>query len=127
MRRILYALGLAVGIVGIALLIAFWNFLQHWSAVHTGTISVLCGSSPCVNQPYYGFWSGFGSDLGEATMVVSLVTLATHHARMANCEVKGCWRLGRHSTAAGHRACRKHHPEGHLSEADLHRAHHAAK
>ena len=41
--------------------IAFWALYApqfgHWLQVHTGTINE--------SGPYYGFWSGFGSDLEE--------------------------------------------------------------
>jgi hypothetical protein len=59
----------------------------------------------------YLAWSGIGSDLGELAIVGGLIT----QARNANCEVHGCWRLGRHRTAAGHRVCRFHHPDEHLT------------
>lgn len=60
----------------------------------------------------YGFWSGFGSDLGEFAIVAGLVNLARRH----NCHVKGCWRVGRHPVE-GTRfiVCAKHHPEGDVS------------
>jgi hypothetical protein len=35
--------------------------------------------------------------------------------RKHTCEVHGCWRLGKHGTAAGHNVCRKHHPDDHLT------------
>lgn len=68
---------------------------------------------------WYGFWSGFGSDLGEVAIVGGLASMVRHR----NCEVHHCWRLGRHVTAAGHRVCRRHHPEDHLTAAAV-RAHH---
>jgi hypothetical protein len=52
---------------------------------------------------WYLWWSGVGADLGI------LGAVAGAYRRM-NCEVHGCWRLGRHATAAGHRVCRLHHP-----------------
>ena len=57
--------------------------LFHWFEVHTGTVNE--------SGPYYGFWSGFGSDIGEATLVVGVWAAWRHH----NCHVKGCARLGR--------------------------------
>ena len=72
---------------------------------------------------WYGFWSGFGSDIGEAAIVGGLMTMVRHR----NCEVKGCWPLGRHATAAGHRVCRKHHPDDHLTAEQAAASHHAAK
>jgi hypothetical protein len=60
---------------------------------------------------WYAWWSGSGADLGELAIVGGLASLVRHR----NCEVHGCWRLGRHATAAGHRVCRVHHPDDHLT------------
>ncbi len=61
-KALAVVLGLA-GLAGLALLIAYFDFLRHWTAIDSGTIY-----SP--NSPvYYNFWSGFGSDLGEATLI----------------------------------------------------------
>ena len=79
-------------------LTGIWIVL-HWLAVHTGTVN-----EP---GPYYGFWSGFGSDIGEIALIGAVLGIFRKH----NCEVKGCWRLARHETAAGHKVCRKHHPD----------------
>ena len=88
-----------------------WHtLLLHWTG------------SDNVSGPEYGFWSGFGSDLGEFAIVGSLLALVRHR----NCEVKGCWRLGRHTTAAGHHVCRKHHPEDHLTAEAVVTAHQEA-
>lgn len=76
-------------------------FLQHfwyWFEIHTGTVNE--------SGPYYGFWSGFGSDLGEITLVTALVMGARH----LNCAEKGCWRPGHPVAASGIRSCHKHHP-----------------
>jgi hypothetical protein len=95
---------------------AFW----HWFEVHSGTVNE--------SGPYYGFWSGFGSDIGEATLVVGVAAAWRHH----NCHVKGCPRLGRTVEGTPYIACPKHHPahEGKnraVSLATIHRAHRAAK
>jgi len=71
---------------------------------------------------WYGWWSGAGSDVSELALVGAL--LAGIRAR--NCEVRRCWRLGRHTTAAGHRVCRRHHPDDHLSAAQVISDHHSA-
>ncbi|HEY1668500.1 MAG TPA: hypothetical protein VGG54_22645 [Trebonia sp.] len=76
-----------------------------------------------VSGPQYGFWSGFGSDLGELAIVGGLLGMYRRH----NCEVKGCWRLGRHRTAAGHSVCRRHHPDDHLTAEQVEAAHYAAR
>lgn len=61
----------------------------------------------------YNFWSGFGSDLGELTLVagiVSLVLMAWHHF---DCHADGCPRLTWHVHADhGHPVCKRHHPDG---------------
>lgn len=93
------------------------HWLQHWLAVHTGSVNT--PGTP----PNYNFFSGFGSDLSEITQAISLIALAAAFLRHQNCEVKGCWRLGRHKTAAAHRVCRKHHPDDHLTPQDVLDAH----
>ncbi len=75
-----------------------------------------------LSGPWYGFWSGVGSDIAELAIIGGLITMVRQH----NCEVHKCWRLGRHKTAAGHRACRRHHPDGHLTHERLLRAHREA-
>ena len=90
-------------------------WLLHWLAVHTGTINE--------GGPYYGFWSGFGSDIGEVAILGGLATVVRRH----NCEVHKCWRLGRHQTAAGHHVCRAHHPDDRLTHQDVLDAHAATR
>ncbi len=80
------------------LLAAYHDLSWHWFEVHTGTVNE--------SGPYYGFWSGFGSDLGEATLVAGGIALFRHH----NCHVRGCVRLGRPVTNTPYLACPKHHP-----------------
>lgn len=70
----------------------------------------------------YQWWSGAGSDLGELAIIGGVYA----GLRKINCEVHGCWRIGRHGTAAGHRSCRKHHPDERLTVEALHAAHYAA-
>ena len=50
---------------------------------------------------WYLWWSGFGSDLGELTIVLVIY----HHL---NCHQSGCWRPARHATGG---YCRKHKKE----------------
>ena len=92
-------------------------FILHWLYIHTGIPGV---------GAYYGFWSGIGSDIGELTIVVALCTAIGTFLHRHNCEVKGCWRLQRHATAAGHIVCRKHHPDGPLTSEAVAEAHNAA-
>lgn len=88
--------------------------LAHWLYVHLG----IPGSGP-----WYGFWSGFGSDVGEVAIAGGLVTLVRRH----NCHVHRCWRIGRHQVeGTPHVVCRRHHPGGHLTHQALLDAHEAA-
>ena len=85
----------------------------HWFFIHTGTYN-----EP---GPYYAFWSGFGSDIGEVTLV-ALFFGWLHHI---NCGHKGCWRPFRHTTKKGHRLCKKHiaWPDADLDLHEIHEDH----
>lgn len=76
--------------------------MQHWLS-HFFGLDNLSG-------PFYGWWSGAGSDIGEVVLVGGLV----HWYRARTCHVdhpKFCWRPGRHPVAGTpYRACKKHHP-----------------
>jgi hypothetical protein len=94
----------AVVAVGIALLVAFFGFLRHWAAVHSGTLN----GGPDI---YYNFWSGFGSDLGEATLITAVAIGVYTGVRKVNCHTKGCWRIGHHQLdGTPYILCRHHHP-----------------
>jgi hypothetical protein len=103
-KALAVALGLA-GIAGLALLIAYFDFLRHWTAIHTGTIY------STTNPVYYNFWSGFGSDLGEATLI-GAVSIGVYTAvRKVNCHTKGCWRIGHYPLeGTPFHLCPHHHP-----------------
>jgi len=73
----------------------------HWLAVHTGTVNEA--------GPYYGFFSGFGSDIGEV-MIITGMAVGAHHA---NCHVKGCWRWGHPVGGLPYRLCHRHNPDHH--------------
>jgi len=89
---LLTILGVLVGIVVVAL---FFATVRHWLAVHTGTVNE--------SGPYYGFWSGFGSDLGEVTLVVGVAALYKRY----KCQT--CWRLAHHQVEGTHyRVCHHH-------------------
>jgi hypothetical protein len=104
-NRVVWLMGLVVAILVLALLIGFIGTLRHWFALHTGTLH----GGPDV---YYNFWSGFGSDLGEATLI-SAVSLGVYTGvRKVNCHTKGCWRIGHHPLeGTPYILCRHHHPE----------------
>jgi hypothetical protein len=79
--------------------------IRHWFALHTGVIH----GGP---DPYYNFWSGFGSDLGEATLISAVLVGVYTGVRKANCHVKGCWRIGHHPIdGTPYVVCKHHHPE----------------
>jgi hypothetical protein len=75
--------------------------MWHWFLHFTG--------SDNVSGPWYGFWSGFGSDIGELGIIGGLI----HSARSHTCHVKRCWRIG-HLKLDGtpFTVCTKHHPQG---------------
>jgi hypothetical protein len=94
--------------------IPHYAFLRHWVAVHTGTVN-----EP---GPYYGFWSGFGSDLTEFGIIGVISTGVYQLVRKYNCHYPGCWRVGTHSAADGQfLLCYHHHPdfEGKKPTADM--------
>ena len=103
-NKVVWVIGIAVGIVALALLIAFFAALRHWFALHTGTLH----GGPDV---YYNFWSGFGSDLGEATLISAVCIGVYTGVRKVNCHTKGCWRIGHHQLdGTPYILCKHHHP-----------------
>lgn len=71
-----------------------WHLFMHWTG------------SDNVSGPYYGFWSGFGSDIGEIALLAGIYTLLRKH----NCHVKGCKSVITSNDPEVHApACRKHH------------------
>jgi hypothetical protein len=103
-RRLRLGLFLVL-VVGIAFLIAFFDVVRHWLALHTGTLH----GGPDL---YYNFWSGFGSDLGEATLISAVGIGVYTGVRKVNCHTKGCWRIGHHPLdGTPYILCRHHHPD----------------
>ena len=85
--------------------------MPHWLLVFLGLNSA-SGRS-------YLLWSGALSDAG---ILAALVAFYIHHT----CHVGGCYWYARRTTAAGERACWKHHPHKRRTAADIHAAHAAA-
>jgi hypothetical protein len=80
------------------------NVVNHWLAVHTGTVN-----EP---GPYYGFWSGFGSDIAEFGILGAIATAVYQQVKKYNCHEPGCWRIGTHPAAGGQFVlCYHHHPD----------------
>ena len=103
-RKVVLGLVIVLLVVGLALLIVFFAAVRHWFALHTGIIH----GGP---DQYYNFWSGFGSDLGEATLISAVGIGVYTGARKVNCHTKGCWRIGHHVLeGTPYILCRHHHP-----------------
>ena len=97
LRRTLGLLAILIPVAILLLLILWHPFLVH-VAQETGTSNEASRA--------YGFWSGFGSDLGEATIVVGLVAAYRHR----NCHVRRCPFLGQKVEGTPYIACPRHHP-----------------
>jgi hypothetical protein len=103
-RKWVFGVPVLILVVGIALIIAFFAALRHWVALHTGTLH----GGPDL---YYNFWSGFGSDFGEATLISAVGIGVYTGVRKVNCHAKGCWRIGHHALeGTPYILCRHHHP-----------------
>lgn len=103
-NKVGWVIGVVVIILVIGLMIGFVGVVRHWFAVHTGTLH----GGPDV---YYNFWSGFGSDLGEATLISAVCVGVYTGVRKVNCHTKGCWRIGHHPLeGTPYILCRHHHP-----------------
>lgn len=56
---------------------------------------------------WYNFWSGFGSDIAEFSILIGVIAFYRKH----DCHVKGCWRFQHHAVeGTPYIVCRKHHP-----------------
>lgn len=89
-------------------MIHFLQSIWYWFEVHSGTVNE--------SGPYYGFWSGFGSDIGEFLLLGSIVAVYRKH----NCYINRCPRIAHHKltdnkSGTEHMLCKKHyrqiHPE----------------
>jgi hypothetical protein len=111
MKKVLLVAVAVVGVIAALIVVRqlvggwFWHPLAEGAnstcskTNHTG-----CG---------YGFWSGFGSDISEITLVGAVIALLGAFWRNHNCHVTGCWRLSwMPHPVHGHPVCRKHHPDG---------------
>jgi hypothetical protein len=91
--------------VGLVLVIIYFDPVRHWFALHTGILN----GGP---DKYYNFWSGFGSDLGEATLISAVGIGVYTGVRKVNCHTRGCWRIGHHRLdGTPYILCRHHHPD----------------
>ena len=99
----LAALGVAL-VVGVTAWAVDGSVVGRWLATHTGTDDL--------SGPWYGFWSGFGSDLAEFGLIGAVATAAYQVVRKFNCHEPRCWRVGTHPAAGGQfLLCYRHHPD----------------
>jgi hypothetical protein len=67
----------------------------------------------------YGFWSGFGSDIGEVALIGGVYhLLAVSRCHQGGDGLRGCRRHGKFDfkdpdTGVTYRLCSKHHPSAH--------------
>ena len=95
---------IGAAVAGVALWLIHARLVGHWLEVHTGTVN-----EP---GPYYGFWSGFGSDLTEFAIIGTIATGVYQLVKKYNCHHPGCWRVGNHPAAGGQFSlCYRHHPD----------------
>ncbi len=104
-NRVRWLMGFVVLVIVVTVAIIVWGGLGQWFALHTG----ITNGGP---DPYYNFWSGFGSDLGEATLI-SAVSIGVYTGmRKANCHTAHCWRIGHHALeGTPYILCKHHHPD----------------
>jgi hypothetical protein len=103
--RLIIAAGLTCAAVA-AIVLWVLNARQygHWLGVHTGTFNE--------SGPYYGFWSGFGSDIEEFGILGAIGAAVYQLVKKYNCHEPGCWRIGQHAAAGGQfLLCYRHHPD----------------
>jgi hypothetical protein len=101
-----------IGLIGLFVVVAVgvvaWvmraHVVDHWLAVHTGTNDT--------SGVYYGFWSGFGSDLAEFGILGAIGTGVYQLVKKYNCHEPGRWRVGTHPAADGQfLLCYRDHPD----------------
>jgi len=103
-RPIIVAALVCAAAAAIALWVLHPPLFGHWLEVRTGTVN-----EP---GPYYGFWSGFGSDLEEFGILGAVGAGIYQLVKKYHCHEPGCWRIGQHPAAGGQfLLCYRHHPD----------------
>jgi hypothetical protein len=103
-RPIVIAGLVCVAIVGLVIWLQHARLMGHWIRVHTGIYNE--------SGPYYGFWSGFGSDLEEFGILGAIAAAIYSMFKKYNCHEPSCWRIGNHPAADGQfHLCYRHHPD----------------
>lgn len=76
-----------------------WADIMHWTGADNPT------------GPEYSFWSGFAGDI---TLLFAILAAPFIQWKRASCQVRKCWRFGRHPFTDGpvtRRLCWRHHPD----------------
>jgi hypothetical protein len=103
-RPIVMAGLVCAAIAGLVIWVQYARLMGHWLQVHTGIVNE--------TGPYYGFWSGFGSDLEEFGILGAIGAAVYQLVKKYNCHEPGCWRIGNHPAAGGQfHLCYRHHPD----------------
>jgi hypothetical protein len=87
------------GLVGLTVLVVVLDasVVGRWMAIHTGTDDLL--------GPWYGFWSGFGSDLAELGLIGAVATGVYQIVRKHNYQEPRCRRVGTRRGPAASSSC----------------------
>jgi hypothetical protein len=103
--RPIIIVGLTCGaIAGLVIWLQHARLVGHWLQVQTGITNE--------TGHYYAFWSGFGSDIAEFSILGAIATGIYQLVKKYNCHEPGCWRIGNHPTADGQfHLCYHHHPD----------------
>lgn len=103
-NKLWWLIGIAAVILTFIAVVIVSGDVRDWLFLHTGVKN----GGP---DPYYNFWSGIGSDIGEVTLISAVVLGVYTGVRKVNCHTKGCWRIGHHALeGTPYILCRHHHP-----------------
>jgi hypothetical protein len=104
-NKFVWLIGIVAVVVVFVVILIVSAGIRNWFALHTG---VLKGGP----DPYYNFWSGIGSDIGEVTLISAVGIGVYTGVRKVNCHSKRCWRIGHHALeGTPYILCRHHHPD----------------
>ena len=103
-NRLWWLIGVIAVVLAVIVTIIVSDGIRNWLALHTGVLN----GGP---DPFYNFWSGIGSDIGEVTLISAVGIGVYTGVRKVNCHSKRCWRIGHHQLeGTPYILCRHHHP-----------------